>query len=68
MKPITSDGMKLEPTDLILRSRAKHGVSKDGHGLGPPFVAVLRDARKSALLRTRLIDDMDMIRTSETLY
>jgi hypothetical protein len=29
-------------------------------------VAVLRDARKSALLRTRLIDDIDMIRTSET--
>jgi hypothetical protein len=27
-------------------------------------VAVLRDARKSALLRTRLIDDVDMIRTS----
>jgi len=33
-----------------------------------PFVAVLRDARKSALLRTRLMDDVDMIRTMETLY
>jgi hypothetical protein len=31
-------------------------------------VAVLRDARKSALLRTRLIGDIDMIRTSETKY
>ena len=32
------------------------------------LVAVLRDARKSALLRTRLIDHIDMIRTSETMY
>jgi hypothetical protein len=31
-------------------------------------VAALRDARKSALLRTRLIDHIDMIRTSETMY
>ena len=31
-------------------------------------VAVLRDARKSALLRTRLMADIDMIRTTETLY
>ena len=37
-------------------------------------VAVLRDARilrqalKSALLRTRLMDDIDMIHTMETLY
>jgi hypothetical protein len=29
--------------------------------------AVLRDARKSALLRTRLIDDIDMVRATETL-
>jgi hypothetical protein len=28
-------------------------------------VAALRDARKSALLRTRSIDDIDMIRISE---
>ena len=27
---IRSDGMEFELTDLILRSRAKHGVSKDG--------------------------------------
>jgi hypothetical protein len=41
-------------TDLILRSRAKRGVWKggDGHGLAG---AVLRDARKSALLRTRFL-------------
>jgi hypothetical protein len=32
------------------------------------LVAVLRDARKSALLRTRLGDDIDMIRTMEALY
>jgi hypothetical protein len=31
-------------------------------------VAVLRDARKSALLRTRSIGDIDMIQTSETKY
>jgi hypothetical protein len=30
-------------------------------------VAVLRDARKSALLWTRFTDDIDMIRTSETM-
>jgi hypothetical protein len=32
------------------------------------LVAVLRDARKSALLRTRLTDDIDVICTMETLY
>src|SRR5260370_10045914 len=32
------------------------------------LAAVLRDARKSALLRTRLMDQIDMIRTMETLY
>jgi hypothetical protein len=31
-------------------------------------VAVLRDARKGALLRTRLKDDFDVIRTTETLH
>jgi hypothetical protein len=35
--------MELKPTDLILRRREA------------PSVAVLRDARKSALLRTRFI-------------
>jgi hypothetical protein len=32
------------------------------------LVTVLRDARKSALLRTRLMDDVDTIPTMETLY
>jgi len=32
------------------------------------LVAVLRDARKSALLRTRLMDKSDMIRTMETAF
>jgi hypothetical protein len=32
------------------------------------LAAVLRDARKSALLRTRLKDEIDVIRTPETLY
>jgi hypothetical protein len=32
------------------------------------LVAVLRDARKSALRRTRLKNEIDMIRTMETLY
>jgi hypothetical protein len=49
------------PTDLILRSRAQHGVSKDGRKLGTRnsilaaqvSVAILRDARKSALLWMR---------------
>ena len=31
-------------------------------------VAVLRDARKSALLRTRLIDYIGTIRIAETMY
>jgi len=31
------------------------------------LAAVLRDARKSALLRTRLMDGIHMIRTMETL-
>jgi hypothetical protein len=31
------------------------------------LVAVLRDARKSALLRTRLMDEIDIIRTMKTL-
>jgi hypothetical protein len=32
------------------------------------LVAILRDARKSALLRTRLKNDIGRIRTMETLY
>jgi hypothetical protein len=67
MKPIRSNNVEFKPTDLILRSHAKHGVSKDGRGTALS-AAVLRDARESALLRTRVIDDFDMIRTSETVH
>jgi ribosomal protein S18 acetylase RimI-like enzyme len=66
MKLIRWQGMESKPMDLNLRSRAKHGVSKDAGTISP--VAVLRDARKSALLWTRLITDIDMIPTSETMY
>jgi hypothetical protein len=38
--------------NLILRSRAEHGVSKDGREFVPSII--LRDARESALLRMRL--------------
>jgi hypothetical protein len=40
MNPIRSHKVEFNPTDLILRSRAQHGVSKGGHthcGLWPPF-------------------------------
>jgi hypothetical protein len=68
MKPIRSHNVEFNPADLILRSHAKHGVSKDGRcGTALP-AAVLRDARESALLRTRVIDDFDVIRTSETVH
>jgi hypothetical protein len=61
MNPIRSHNVELNPTALILRSHAKHGVSRDGRrGTALP-ATVLRDARKSALLRTRLIDGIDMI-------
>jgi hypothetical protein len=30
MKPTRPDVMEFRPVDLILRSRAEHGVSKDG--------------------------------------
>jgi hypothetical protein len=46
------NGVDLKPTHLILRSRAEHGVSKDDADT-ISSVAVLRDARSSALLRTR---------------
>jgi hypothetical protein len=50
---IGSGRMELIPTDLILEE-ARSAVSKDGRWHAS-LVAVLRDARKSALLRTRLI-------------
>jgi hypothetical protein len=58
---------QIETQGVILRSRVKYGVSKEDTDTISP-VAVLRDARKSALLRTRLSKDIDMIRTSETKY
>jgi hypothetical protein len=85
MKAIISDSVD-NPPDLILRSRAKHGVSKDGRRrlasdrpsrrahrnrllpISTPMDAEVGQARlRCALLRTRLIDGMDMIRTSETV-
>jgi hypothetical protein len=67
MKPIRSDNVELNPTDLVLGNHAKHGVSKDGRcGTALP-ATLLRDAREGALLWTRLIDDVDMIRASESL-
>ena len=44
--------MKLKPTDLILRRR--EAPSRRMAAGSVSLVAVLRDARKSALLRTRL--------------
>jgi hypothetical protein len=46
--------MELKPTDLDLRRR--EAPSRRMAVGSVSFVAVLRDARKSALLRTRLID------------
>jgi hypothetical protein len=46
--------MELKPTDLILR-RCEAPSRRMPAG-SVSLVAVLRDARKSALLRTRLID------------
>ena len=46
--------MELKPTDLILRRR--EGPSQRMAAGTISLVAVLRDARKRALLRTRLID------------
>jgi hypothetical protein len=54
----------IEPTGLVLRRREAPSRRMDTGTTSP--VAVLRDARKSALLRTRLIDDINMNRTSET--
>ena len=60
------DRVEFNPTDLILRAVRSTASRRIDTGTTLP-VAVLRDARKSALLRTRLMDDVDMIRTMETL-
>ena len=56
----------LNPTDLIQRSRANHGVSKDGcgHGLAWPSFETRARARSSG---RGPIDDIDMIPTLETV-
>jgi hypothetical protein len=46
--------MELKPKDLILRRREAPSRRMAAGTIS--LVAVLRDARKSALLRTRLID------------
>jgi hypothetical protein len=51
MKPIGSYAWELKPTDLILRRR--EAPSRRMAAGSVSLVAVLRDARKSALLRTR---------------
>jgi hypothetical protein len=53
MKLIGSERMELKPEDLILRRREAPSRRMAAGTLS--LVAVLRDARKSALLRTRLI-------------
>jgi hypothetical protein len=55
--------MELKPADLILRSA--EGASRRMATGTISLVTVLRDGRKSALLRTRLSDDIDTIQTSE---
>jgi hypothetical protein len=52
------------PEEAALFARPSRRMAA-GHDLA---CAVLRDARKSALLRTRLNDEIDMIRTMETQY
>jgi hypothetical protein len=58
--------MELKPADLILRRR--EAPSRRMAAGSVSLVAVLRDARKSALLRTRFNDVSIMIGTSETRY
>jgi hypothetical protein len=68
MKPIASKDRNQtlgpHPEEAALFARPSRRMAAGTISL----VAVLRDARKSALLRTRLMDDIDMIRTMETLY
>ena len=67
MKPIASNARNQtlgpHPEQAALLARPSRRMAAGTISL----VAVLRDARKSALLRTRLMDDVDMIRTMETL-
>jgi hypothetical protein len=68
MKPIISNDriqtLGPHPEEAALFARPSRRMAAGTMSL----VAVLRDARKSALLRTRLMGDIDMICTTETLY
>src|SRR5262249_24812426 len=55
MKPIRSDGWNSDPTDLIQRTAPPWRASRRMAAGTTSLVAVLRDARKSALLWTRLM-------------
>jgi hypothetical protein len=66
MKPIRSDGIQSQSTDLVLRSRAKHGVSKDGRWHDLACGRPSRRAQERAPQGE--VDDINMIRTSETMY
>jgi hypothetical protein len=58
--------MEFKPTDLILRSAPLRASRRMAAGT-ISLVAALRDGALR-LLRTRLTNDVDVIRTSETLY
>jgi len=55
-----------KPTNLILRSAVLHGASRR-MAASPCRAAILRDARKNALLRMRFMVDVEMIQTSKTM-
>jgi hypothetical protein len=68
MEPISSNGRNPDPTDLILRS-APLGARLEGWPLARPRLWPSFETRaRGALLWTRLMHGVDMIRTSETLY
>jgi len=67
IKPIASNDRNQtlgpHPEEAALLARSSRRMAAGTISL----VAVLRDARKGALLRTRLRDDVDMIGAMETL-
>ncbi len=69
MKPIISnDGIQTSgPHPELPTGSADHLRDKDGHGRDLACGRPSRRARKRTLLRTRLMDDVDMIRTMQTL-
>jgi len=65
MRPIEMGPTETKSTDLILRRRVAPSRRIDsGHDLA----AVLRDADLRSPPQTRLMDNVDTTRTSETLY